>query len=146
MEGAPATPPSAEAAVADARAAALTALGQPAWDLQSLTSLLGAQAAQMPLSATQQHATPPLAGLPAISPDARPTAAAAGAVAGNAGALAASGGGIPPAVDHFAAAANMYASQLGTLTEMGFFDAEANLRALMATGGNVQAAVERLLS
>ena len=39
----------------------------------------------------------------------------------------------------------LYAAQLQTLTEMGFFDADANLRALVATGGNVQAAVERLL-
>ena len=40
----------------------------------------------------------------------------------------------------------LYASELQTLTEMGFFDTDANLRALVATGGNVQAAVERLLS
>mmetsp|Transcript_7788 Transcript_7788/g.15292 ORF Transcript_7788/g.15292 Transcript_7788/m.15292 type:complete len:97 (+) Transcript_7788:643-933(+) len=46
---------------------------------------------------------------------------------------------------HEVAAAH-YASQLSTLADMGFFDADANLRALMATGGNVQAAVERLLS
>lgn len=41
--------------------------------------------------------------------------------------------------------AELYATQLHTLTEMGFFDADANLRALVTTGGNVQAAVERLL-
>jgi ubiquilin len=29
---------------------------------------------------------------------------------------------------------------------MGFFDREANIRHLQATGGNVNAAVERLLS
>ena len=39
----------------------------------------------------------------------------------------------------------LYSAQLQTLAEMGFFDAEANLRALVATGGNVQAAIERLL-
>ena len=40
----------------------------------------------------------------------------------------------------------LYAAQLQTLTDMGFFDSDANLRALVSTGGNVQAAVERLLS
>ena len=39
-----------------------------------------------------------------------------------------------------------YANQLQQLQEMGFFDREANVRALQATGGNVHAAVERLLS
>jgi ubiquilin len=32
------------------------------------------------------------------------------------------------------------------LQDMGFFDRDANIRALQATGGNVNAAVERLLS
>lgn len=32
------------------------------------------------------------------------------------------------------------------LQDMGFFDREANIRALQATGGNVNAAVDRLLS
>jgi hypothetical protein len=31
------------------------------------------------------------------------------------------------------------------LNEMGFYDADANIRALLATGGNVHLAVERLL-
>ena len=39
-----------------------------------------------------------------------------------------------------------YASQISALCDMGFIDAEANVRALTATGGNVSAAVERLLS
>lgn len=39
-----------------------------------------------------------------------------------------------------------YAAQISQLCDMGFFDADANLRALVATGGNVNAAVERLLS
>lgn len=38
-----------------------------------------------------------------------------------------------------------YASQLQQLQDMGFSDADANLRALQATGGGVNAAVERLL-
>jgi ubiquilin len=36
--------------------------------------------------------------------------------------------------------------QLGQLSEMGFYNVEENIRALLATGGNVQLAVERLLS
>ncbi|KOO29440.1 ubiquitin family protein [Chrysochromulina tobinii] len=39
-----------------------------------------------------------------------------------------------------------FASQNSQLHDMGFLDAEANLRALTATGGNVNAAVERILS
>ncbi|KAJ1623270.1 hypothetical protein T492DRAFT_1056162 [Pavlovales sp. CCMP2436] len=38
-----------------------------------------------------------------------------------------------------------YATQLGLLNDMGFFDPTTNLQALVATGGNVNAAVERLL-
>ena len=52
----------------------------------------------------------------------------------------------PPALAPPANPDQLYAHQLQTLTEMGFFDTDANLRALVATGGNVQAAVERLLS
>ena len=36
--------------------------------------------------------------------------------------------------------------QLSTLESMGFVDRSANIRALQATGGNVQAALDRLLS
>ncbi|TVU48490.1 hypothetical protein EJB05_08128 [Eragrostis curvula] len=39
----------------------------------------------------------------------------------------------------------LYATQLAQLQEMGFFDTQENLRALVATAGNVHAAVERLL-
>ncbi|PAN51746.1 hypothetical protein PAHAL_9G617600 [Panicum hallii] len=39
----------------------------------------------------------------------------------------------------------LYAAQLAQLQEMGFFDTQENLRALIATAGNVHAAVERLL-
>lgn len=38
-----------------------------------------------------------------------------------------------------------FQTQLAQLNEMGFWDAQANLRALLATGGNVPAAVELLL-
>ncbi|KAA8535929.1 hypothetical protein F0562_028407 [Nyssa sinensis] len=39
----------------------------------------------------------------------------------------------------------LYATQLSQLQEMGFFDTQENIRALLATSGNVHAAVERLL-
>uniref|UniRef100_A0A0D9VP57 Ubiquitin-like domain-containing protein n=1 Tax=Leersia perrieri TaxID=77586 RepID=A0A0D9VP57_9ORYZ len=39
----------------------------------------------------------------------------------------------------------LYATQLSQLQEMGFFDTQENIRALVATAGNVHAAVERLL-
>ncbi|MES1916721.1 MAG: hypothetical protein MHM6MM_008516, partial [Cercozoa sp. M6MM] len=39
----------------------------------------------------------------------------------------------------------LYTAQLATLRDMGFTDDEASLRALASTGGNVQAAVNRLL-
>ncbi len=42
--------------------------------------------------------------------------------------------------------ATRYASQLRQLYDMGFSDEQANLQALIATGGNLNAAVERLLS
>ncbi|TVU31857.1 hypothetical protein EJB05_23559 [Eragrostis curvula] len=49
-----------------------------------------------------------------------------------------SGGGIVPPEE-------LYATQLTQLQEMGFFDTAENIRALVATAGNVHAAVERLL-
>jgi len=39
----------------------------------------------------------------------------------------------------------LYREQLATLNSMGFIDAEANINALIQTGGNLQAAIERLL-
>lgn len=39
-----------------------------------------------------------------------------------------------------------FASQLQQLNDMGFFDRDENIRALLLTNGNVNAAVERLLS
>lgn len=62
--------------------------------------------------------------------------------------LAALMGGMPPAPN---APINndppevRFQSQLQQLNEMGFWDADANIRALLATGGNVNAAIERLL-
>ena len=39
-----------------------------------------------------------------------------------------------------------YATQLAALNEMGFWDVNENIRALQLCGGNINAAVERLLS
>ena len=39
-----------------------------------------------------------------------------------------------------------YASQLKQLEDMGFTNKQVNLEALKATGGNVEAAVERILN
>lgn len=39
-----------------------------------------------------------------------------------------------------------YASQLEQLGEMGFINPQANIRALQACGGNVQAAIEFILN
>ena len=39
----------------------------------------------------------------------------------------------------------LYATQLTQLQEMGFIDTSENIQALVATAGNVHAAVERLL-
>lgn len=41
--------------------------------------------------------------------------------------------------------AQLYASQLQLMTEMGFPDQDANLQALVATGGNLDAAISRLV-
>ena len=68
---------------------------------------------------------------------------------GGAGAGAgATGFGAAPAAAPVSAEppATRYASQLRQLYDMGFSDEQANLQALIATGGNLNAAVERLLS
>lgn len=81
-------------------------------------------------------------GGPAAGPSASPIAgldfSALLAAAGNQAPAAPPLGGGDPAV--------RFASQLRQLAEMGFADQPANLRALAASGGNVNAAVERLLS
>ena len=72
-----------------------------------------------------------------------------GLAGGGVGAAAAAAAAAPAPPAPPAPPANpgqLYAAQLQTLTDMGFFDSDANLRALVSTGGNVQAAVERLLS
>ena len=39
-----------------------------------------------------------------------------------------------------------FQNQLSQLNDMGFFDADENIRALLSTGGNVNAAIEKLLN
>ena len=75
-------------------------------------------------------------------------AGGAGNAPGLQGLMAMLGGGAggvpaPPPVDNPEEA---YAQQLQQLRDMGFFDQSENIRALQATGGNVNAAVERLLA
>ena len=60
---------------------------------------------------------------------------------GGGGMMMGQGGGVPPADPETA-----YATQLQQLQDMGFYDREACVRALVATNGNVHAAVERLLT
>merc|ERR1712070_794213 len=64
--------------------------------------------------------------------------------------MAAFGGAAPTSTNADAVdttgAETRFASQLTQLQDMGFGDRAANIRALTLTGGNVNAAVERLLS
>ncbi|KAL4423598.1 hypothetical protein ABPG77_004638 [Micractinium sp. CCAP 211/92] len=64
-----------------------------------------------------------------------------GMLGGGAGGMGGFGAPPPPANPEQA-----YAAQLQQLQDMGFYDRDANLRALVASGGNVNVAVERLLS
>ncbi|XP_018452617.2 ubiquitin domain-containing protein DSK2a-like isoform X1 [Raphanus sativus] len=54
-------------------------------------------------------------------------------------------GGLSGANQSSVPSEELYATQLQQLEEMGFFDRAENIRALRATNGNVNAAVERLL-
>eukprot|EP00898_Chlorokybus_atmophyticus_P006757 jgi/Chlat1/7082/Chrsp57S06778 len=74
--------------------------------------------------------------------------AAAGAAPPNMNALLSTlmGGGLGGAVPQpNVPPETLYANQLAQLQEMGFFDTQANIQALAASGGNVHAAVEQLL-
>jgi ubiquilin len=65
-------------------------------------------------------------------------------------ALQAGGFGAPPHIPQEAVSDEppnvRFASQLEQLKEMGFYDESENIQALLATGGNVNAAIERLLA
>ena len=56
------------------------------------------------------------------------------------------GMGAPPSVTPPADPETAYAAQISQLNDMGFFDPAENVRALVATNGNVSAAIERLLN
>merc|ERR1712070_315847 len=56
------------------------------------------------------------------------------------------GGMGAPAVTPPADPETAYATQISQLNDMGFFDPAENIRALVATNGNVSAAIERLLN
>lgn len=110
---------------------AMMQIQQAMQQLQSsgLGSMMGLpDAAATPLSGT--------AGTNAASGLAQLLAGGMGGMGGMAGM------GVPPVADPEAT----YGPQLQQLQDMGFSDRPANIRALQATGGNVHAAVERLLS
>lgn len=65
-----------------------------------------------------------------------------GGMAGGMGGMGMPAMAPPPVADPETA----FATQLQQLQDMGFYDRQANITALQATGGNVNAAVERLLS
>ena len=69
-----------------------------------------------------------------------------GMMGGGAGTGTGGGGMAPTPPAPVQDPATTYARQLQQLQEMGFFDRDANIRALQAVHGNVNAAVERLLS
>ena len=56
------------------------------------------------------------------------------------------GGSLPGAPAPVQNPEEAYATQLQQLRDMGFYDQAENVRALQAAGGNVNAAVERLLA
>ena len=114
-----------------------------------MNPLLGLQ----PPTAAAPGAPAPAPAAPGVAPAAGvpPPAGAQPDWAAIMGGMFPPGGAVPGAVPGMAPAAPAvspelrFASQLSQLNDMGFFDPEANLRALTATGGNVNAAVERLL-
>ena len=65
--------------------------------------------------------------------------------AGGFGGFGAGGTASPPPPADTRPPEEMYAEQLRALNDMGFFDFEANVRALRRSGGSVQGAVEQLL-
>jgi ubiquilin len=71
----------------------------------------------------------------------------AGGPAGGFGGFGGGGGASPAApAGPQVSAEERYQSQLETLAGMGFVDAGRNVRALMASGGNVEGAIEWLFS
>ena len=80
------------------------------------------------------HSLQPLWEMMRVQP---PGATGAAGAAGAAGAGGADGAGREPEV--------RYSTQMSQMYDMGFTDPEANQRALVATGGNLSAAIERIV-
>ncbi|SPQ93869.1 Ubiquilin [Plasmodiophora brassicae] len=129
--------------------AVLQAMANPAM-IQGVLQMMSATQQQQQPSAAQPSASGPAAAAaaPPVNPFANLSAlmAAQQAMGGFPGAQQAMGGfpgaqapapSLQPEI--------LYRQQLSQLSDMGFPDPAANLRALVATGGNVQAAIERLL-
>jgi len=103
-----------------------------------------------PNAANPNAANPNAANPNAANPNANPFAAFGGMPFMNMGGMMGGMGnnnmGAPaPDQNQRTAAATNYQSQISQLNDMGFTDADANLDALIMTGGNVQAAINRLL-
>ncbi|EEY67806.1 ubiquitin family protein, putative [Phytophthora infestans T30-4] len=106
---------------------------------------------QMQNAMSQLRGSGLIPGLEGMDLGAGPGAAAAGPANPAAANPFAMFGGFPGAAASTPAAPagnpeEMYASQLTQLNDMGFSNRDQNIRALQATFGNVQAAVDRLLS
>ncbi|KAL6776129.1 hypothetical protein ACKKBG_A19945 [Auxenochlorella protothecoides x Auxenochlorella symbiontica] len=99
--------------------------------------------ANMAAMQQMQEAMQRLSGGPLGSLFGGPTAGAGGMEAMLAGMGGAAGSAVPAPPANPEAT---YATQLQQLQDMGFYDRETNLRALVASSGNVHAAVERLLA
>lgn len=138
---------------------------------QFVQSMLNPQMLQMASSMMGSGGMPGLAGMgggfPGFPPAASPPAAAPGAAPGTGGmpdfaammqmmgGMGGMGGfggfGGPASAPSPAPPADTrppeerFASQLAQMTEMGFTDTAQNIRALQATGGNVQFAIDRIL-
>lgn len=113
---------------------------------ETMESMLAAMSDPAQMAAMQQmsQAAAQLQGGPLASMFGMPGMPGAGAdFGGPFGGAFGAGLGAPPAPP--ANAESAYSSQLQQLHDMGFFDRDSNLRALVATGGNVHAAVDRLL-
>ncbi len=99
---------------------------------------------QMSLAQTQMGASPaamagPMAGAPAAGANEEYMQTLAALMAGS------PAGSVAPPPQSTEPPEVRFQDQLKQLTEMGFYDADTNIRALLATGGNVNLAIERLL-
>lgn len=102
----------------------------------------------MPGAAPQAGSPPATGGLPGSAPNPMANMAMLQAMMGGMGGMPGGMGGMggmPAAPADTRPPAERFASQLTQMREMGFTDDEQNIRALSASGGNVQFAVERIL-